>query len=189
MDPEDIRIKADFIARRNIEALRVQRHMSQEDLAHFVGIRARAGRALSAGTISRMLKSKDPRKADRGIKLTYLDAFAEALGCETYQLLVPGVAELTERRSGRDRRSMADRRVSAKIRLERQTLADVSSATHTGQSGARAEGRSIAQVAEALKQAVEAMHTIARVAPNLDRQLEAARRKRPKPTKGRRTAS
>jgi hypothetical protein len=45
-----------------------------------------------------------------------LDAFADYFGIETYQLFQPGISQLTERRSGGDRRATADRRVNATLR-------------------------------------------------------------------------
>ena len=49
---------------------------------------------------------------ERGVPLKHLDRIADFFGIATYQLLQPGISPLTERRSGRERRTGHDRRVS-----------------------------------------------------------------------------
>jgi hypothetical protein len=91
------------LLKRNIDAMLRARGQTRSDLAASCG--------LTRSWASRVFK--EGGDGTRGIPLKYLDAFADFFGIATYQLFQPGISPLTERRSGTDRRSHQDRRISA----------------------------------------------------------------------------
>lgn len=98
-------MRADRILRQNIDAILAARGQTRAQLAAACG--------LSRSWSSKVWKDAPDPQGKRGIPLKYLDAFADFFGISVYQLFQPGIAHLTERRSGTDRRSVADRRISA----------------------------------------------------------------------------
>src|SRR5581483_11431756 len=91
--------------RENIKSLLYGRKESQVALAFSLG--------KTKSWINKFLNGQ------REIQLKDLDRIADFFGIATYQLFQPGVSRLTERRSGFDRRSQKDRRISHETRLAR----------------------------------------------------------------------
>jgi hypothetical protein len=92
-------LNARYILKKNIKALLQARGQDQKTLAFWC--------RKKESWISQFLT-----KPERGLRMAELDRVAEFFGLEVYQLFLPGISTLTERRSGRDRRSGVDRRVS-----------------------------------------------------------------------------
>lgn len=61
----------------------------------------------------------------RTFPITYYTTIAKFLGVEVYQLLQPGIAEHSERRSGSDRRKQLERRVSQAVLSEKPLDVDL----------------------------------------------------------------
>lgn len=79
-----------------------------------------AARGLNQADVARQLncdpstihKLIDPRRPKLNIQMEWLDKFQKVFGLEPYELFLPAITPLTERRADRNRRSGADRRVS-----------------------------------------------------------------------------
>jgi hypothetical protein len=93
------RVKSQFVLKQNIRTLLRARGLNQSSLAFFC--------RKTESWISQILT-----KPNRGFRMGELDCIADFFGLEVYQLFQPGISPLTERRSGRDRRSGVERRVS-----------------------------------------------------------------------------
>ena len=91
-------MKAGYLFKHNIRALLRARGQRKHDLAQWC--------RRSDAWISKILGD-----ANRNIPLKYLDRIADFFGLEAYQLFLPGLTPIAERRSGRDRRSGQDRRL------------------------------------------------------------------------------
>src|SRR5262245_8206337 len=59
----------------------------------------------------------------RGLDVAELNAIADFFHIETYQLLQPGIARRTERRSGHDRRTGTDRREAEAVKIVKKLKA------------------------------------------------------------------
>jgi transcriptional regulator with XRE-family HTH domain len=99
-------LKVQYLLRQNIDALLKARGQKRKDLALYCH--------RTESWLSQIFG-----QGDRNIPLKYLDRMAGFFGLEPYQLFQPGISPLTERRTGLDRRSGVDRRVShvAEMRL------------------------------------------------------------------------
>lgn len=86
-----------YLLRRNITALLLARKESQQSLAFSLGHHKT--------WLNKFLNG------DREIQFKDLDKIADFFGISAYQLFQPGIADLTERRSGKDRRSGRERRI------------------------------------------------------------------------------
>jgi transcriptional regulator with XRE-family HTH domain len=95
--------KALFLIRENIRTLLARRGESQTALARYCGH--------DKSWINKFLNE------GRGVQLDDLDKIAAYFGIEPYQLMQPGIARLTERRSGAERRTNTDRRIGHTGRL------------------------------------------------------------------------
>jgi transcriptional regulator with XRE-family HTH domain len=91
-------LQALYILRNNIAGALTARRESQSALARWL--------RKDKSWINKFLNGT------REIQLRDLDRIAQFFGLATYQLFQPGIAPITERRSGRDRRTGHDRRVS-----------------------------------------------------------------------------
>jgi len=100
-------MRAERILRQNIDAILRARGQTRAELAAHCG--------LTRSWASRVFSDRD-RHDKRGIPLKYLDAFADFFGIAVYQLFQPGISALTERRAGAERRTLADRRLTAALR-------------------------------------------------------------------------
>jgi hypothetical protein len=96
----ELQLRAHELLKQNIDTLLKARGQSRAELAKWCGR-------------SRSWLDKAFSEPDREIPLKYLDRIADYFGFATYQLLQPGITALTERRSGHQRRSGRDRRISA----------------------------------------------------------------------------
>jgi transcriptional regulator with XRE-family HTH domain len=99
-------LKAQVLLKRNIETLLKSRGKTQKELAFYCGA--------TEPWLSQILKQDT-----RNFRMAYLDRIADFFGLATYQLFQPGLAHVTERRSGRDRRSGVDRRISRAVEMLR----------------------------------------------------------------------
>ena len=96
-------MKVGVLLRHNIDTLLRARGQTRHDLAFACG--------RTDAWLSKILSEKRTAQAN-GLPVKYLDKIADFFGIATYQLFQPGISPLTERRSGRDRRTGLDRRVS-----------------------------------------------------------------------------
>lgn len=92
-------MKADYLFKHNIAALLRSRGQTKHDLAQWC--------RKSDAWISKILGT-----ANRNVPLKHLDRIADFFGLAAYQLFLPGITGLTERRSSQNRRSGKDRRIS-----------------------------------------------------------------------------
>lgn len=92
-------MKASYLLKRNVDAMLQARGQTRHDLAMWC--------RRTDAWLSKILG-----KDDRNIPMKYLDRIADFFGIATYQLFQPGIDPLTERRTGRDRRALQDRRIS-----------------------------------------------------------------------------
>src|SRR5262245_57747004 len=92
-------MNANQLLKHNIDALLKARRRKRKDLARWCGC--------SEAWISKIF-----RYVDREIPLKYLDRIADFFELTPYQLFHPGLSPVTDRRSGRGRRSGKDRRVA-----------------------------------------------------------------------------
>lgn len=92
-------LKAHLILKTNIDSLLAARRLKRKDLAAYC--------RRTESWLSQIFT--DP---ERNMPLKYLDRIADFFGLATYQLFQPGISRMAERRSGRERRSGFDRRVS-----------------------------------------------------------------------------
>jgi hypothetical protein len=92
-------MKANLLLKTNIDALLRARGQTRKDLAMWC--------RRTESWISKAFR--DP---NRSIPLRYFDRIADFFGLATYQLFQPGITPYTERRSGKERRSGIDRRLS-----------------------------------------------------------------------------
>jgi transcriptional regulator with XRE-family HTH domain len=99
------------LLRRNISDLLLRRKESQTSLAFALG--------RGKSWINKFLNGQ------REIQLKDLDRIADFFGIATYQLFQPGISHLTERRSGIERRSNRDRRISNATKLARELDAKI----------------------------------------------------------------
>lgn len=95
---------ASRLLKHNIDALLRGRHQTRHDLAQWC--------RRSDPWLSKILSESPGNNQSRSVPLKYLDRIADFFGIATYQLFQPGISGLTERRSGRDRRTGLDRRIS-----------------------------------------------------------------------------
>lgn len=91
-------LRALYVIRTNISGLLHQRKESQTDLASWLN--------KDKSWINKFLNGT------REVQLKDLDRIADFFGLATYQLFQPGVVSGSERRTGRERRQLPDRRVS-----------------------------------------------------------------------------
>jgi transcriptional regulator with XRE-family HTH domain len=91
------RLKALAHLQRNLEALRQARGYTRRAIALRLG--------KHEGSISKFFKH-----GTRPITLDDLDKLCDLFGVELYELFLPGVGHLTERRTGQERRHGKDRR-------------------------------------------------------------------------------
>lgn len=91
--------KAHYLLKQNVDTLLKARRQKRKELAKYC--------RRSESWLSQIL-----RRPDRNLPLKYLDRMADFFGLAAYQLFQPGISPLTERRSGRDRRSGIERRIS-----------------------------------------------------------------------------
>lgn len=112
-------MKADYLFKQNIRALLSERNLRPHDLADWCH--------RTDSWLSKILSDKPPAvgEKDRGLPLKYLDRIADFFGLAVYQLFQPGIARASERRSGLDRRTGKDRRVSAVNRNVRESVSGV----------------------------------------------------------------
>lgn len=92
-------LKATYLLKQNIDALLKARGQKRKDLALWC--------RKTESWLSQIF-----RDGDRNLPLKYLDRIADFFGLATYQLFQPGLSGAAERRSGQDRRTGLDRRVS-----------------------------------------------------------------------------
>lgn len=95
-----LQLSAHELLTHNIDTLLKVRGHTRTDLAKWCGR-------------SRVWLEKALSEPEREIPLKYLDRIADYFGIATHQLLQPGITALTERRTGHQRRSGRDRRISA----------------------------------------------------------------------------
>ena len=88
-----------WMLRENIQALLTAQNKKQKDLAFYCDGKDKSW-------INKFLNGT------REIQFRDLDRIAQFFHLATYQLFLPGIARETERRSGKDRRSGVERRVS-----------------------------------------------------------------------------
>lgn len=105
--------------------------------------------------------SKILTEPSRDFPLKYWDRMANFLGVSAYQLLQPGLSSLTERRSGTDRRTIKERRVSAGHRAMLPAMGEVE--THRPRRHVVAEAHRLthefeSQLAALLQTATDAGH-------------------------------
>lgn len=105
MDPNQL-------VKDNVRALLKARKKNPEDLAKWV--------KNSKDWIDKIF-----RYPNRTFPIGYWDSIAVFLGVEVYQLLQPGIAERSERRSGSDRRKHLERRVSQAVLSEKALDVDI----------------------------------------------------------------
>lgn len=122
-------LKTSVLLRQNLASILRKRNLPPARLA------ARVGRDRS--WLSRFLNGKREE-----IQLADLDRLAAELGLSVHELLSPGVSRFTERRSGKDRRTIKDRRgardIAAMIGMRAEIRALRSeSASMMAQPGAR----------------------------------------------------
>lgn len=101
-------MKASQLLKQNIDRLLRARGQTRKDLAMYC--------RRTESWISQIFTQED-----RGIPLKYLDRIADFFGLATYQLFQPGISSLTERRTGRERRSGMDRRISRAVDVLQET--------------------------------------------------------------------
>lgn len=106
------------MAYENVRALRLLKLNIKEVLAKRGLSPSEFARRLRAdtSTVSKMLNER----LNLNIQMEWLDKFHEVLGLEPHQLFSPGLGELTERRSNRERRSASDRRADWPIKTMRE---------------------------------------------------------------------
>jgi transcriptional regulator with XRE-family HTH domain len=90
-------LRAVNLLRENIRSLLRARGTNQKELSFFL--------RRHPTTINKFLKGT------REVQLADLDRMADFFGLATYQLFQPGISPLTERRSGKERRKLPDRRI------------------------------------------------------------------------------
>lgn len=91
-------VKASYLFKQNIDALLRARGHNRHALAQFC--------RRSDAWLSKILG-----KDERNLPLKYLDRMADFFGLAPYQLFLPGISPMTERRKTSDRRSGRDRRL------------------------------------------------------------------------------
>lgn len=115
-----MQLKAKALLKRNIDAMLSARGQTRHDLARWCH--------RSDAWLSKIFAEPKPERkdrTDRGVPLKYLDRFAQFFGVETYQLFQPGISHLTNRRSGKERRTVPDRRISQAVLSEQQGDVDI----------------------------------------------------------------
>jgi len=91
------------LVKENIDACLQRRRQTRKDLAFACGN--------TESWISKIF-----RNPTKELPVRYWDRIADFLGLDTYQLLLPGISHLTERRSGSERRAGQDRRIGQAAR-------------------------------------------------------------------------
>lgn len=104
-------MKANALMKHNIDAILKARGQTRKDLAAW----CRRGESW----ISKIMKEDQ-----REFPMKYFDRIADFCGISAYQLLQPGISHLTERRSGRDRRMLHDRRIAAPVIRQEEGVVD-----------------------------------------------------------------
>lgn len=124
-------MRASDLLKTNIETLLAARKQTKHELARYC--------RRSDAWLSKILGGPD-----RNLPLKYLDQLADFFGLVVYQLFQPGISPLSERRRGKERRVLTDRRMSARNRSlprtpvrglelspdEEAFLAEIKSLTH-----------------------------------------------------------
>lgn len=107
------RIKTQILLKRNLKALLKHRGKTQNGLARIL----RPPRENDESADSWMSHILNEKELDRELPMELWDKAADYLGVDTYHFFIPGIAENdeTERRSGRDRRTRADRRMGTTL--------------------------------------------------------------------------
>lgn len=101
-------VRTAYVLQRNVEALLEKRHETAADLARsFSPPKTR-------GWISNILSGA------RGMPMKYIDHIANYFGVEIYQLFMPAISPLLERRKSGDRRQGGDRRIGHAGRAARE---------------------------------------------------------------------
>lgn len=95
-------MRAQHILRENIKALLRIRGENSVSLARWLGHQK--------SWINKILNGH------RDMQIEDFDRVADFFGVATYQLFQPGISPMTERRSGRDRRKVAERRIGHTLR-------------------------------------------------------------------------
>lgn len=94
-----------YMARENIKTLLERKRMTIKEVSNMLGH--------DKSWLSKILKSDEAQDKDpnsRGVSLEALDELAKFFGVEPYQLLMPGMSALLERRQTPERRRIPDRR-------------------------------------------------------------------------------
>lgn len=108
---------ASALLRQNIKAILKARNQTAHDLAVWC--------RMDDSWISKILSDKQEDEKAKGIPIKHLDRIASFFGAEIYELFTPGRSHLNERRSGTDRRSWRDRRLSGPALSEKPGDVDV----------------------------------------------------------------
>lgn len=93
------------MARENIKTLLERKRLTIKEVSNMLGH--------DKSWLSKILKSDEAQDKDpnsRGVSLEALDELAKFFGIEPYQLLMPGMSALLERRQSPERRRVPDRR-------------------------------------------------------------------------------
>ncbi len=103
------RIRSQILMKRNIKALLRHRGKTAGGLARFLRHKGQDDKDADSW-MSHILDETDLK---RELPMELWDKAAEYLGVDTYHFFLPGIAhnEITERRSGEDRRTRDDRRI------------------------------------------------------------------------------
>jgi hypothetical protein len=102
-------MKAQYLLRENIKALLNDRHEDQTTLARWL--------SHEKSWLNKILNGH------RDMQIEDFDKVADFFGIATYQLFQPGIASITERRKGKDRRGGRERRISH-VQHQRASLTD-----------------------------------------------------------------
>lgn len=95
-----VNLKALYLLKNNIRAIMHARGLRPADVAREL--------KCDPSTIHKLI---DPRRPKLNIQMEWLDQFHKVFGLEPYEMFLPAITPLTERRTDRNRRSGTDRRV------------------------------------------------------------------------------
>lgn len=112
-------MRASHILKVNIATLLRIQHKDQKDLAFACD--------KDESWISKILSS-NPSNRDRVVSTRDLDNIGEFFGKSAYELFRPGLDHSTERRNGRDRRVVKERRIDTQQRAMLRVAADIDEA-------------------------------------------------------------